>query len=163
MYLRVPEFTEWSRLNDASVRCKPCGKSHSALQRLFAKDPALREEFKDKFQNGDGSRSAFMIRARGLMGDEMKGMVKTVLTESTTQTNSMKRKQHVEYLDEADLKKRLVDKPEQVQRILEKGHLFEHPETGAQMYTFRTFTQASNPLLLCYVLDDSVALLSIEV
>ena len=163
MYLRVPEFTEWSRLNDASVRCKPCGKSHSQLQRLFAKDPALREESKDKFQNGDGSRSAFMIRARGLMGDEMKGMVKTVLTESTTQTNSMKRKQHVEYLDEADLKKRLVDKPEQVQRILEKGHLFEHPETGAQMYTFRTFTQASNPLLLCYVIDDSVALLSIEV
>ena len=70
-----------------------------------------------------------MIRARGLMGDEMKAMVKTVLTESTTQTNTLKRKQHVEYLDEADLKKRLVHKPDQVQRILEKGPLFEHPET----------------------------------
>ena len=148
MYLRVPEFTEWSRLNDASVRCKPCGKSHSALQRLFAKDPALREEFKDKFQNVDGSRTAFMIRARGLMGDEMKALVKTVLTETTTQTNSLKRKQHVEYLDEADLKKRPADKPEQVQRILDKGPLFEHPETGAQMYTFRTFTQAQTH---CYV------------
>ena len=75
------------------------------------------------------------------MGDEMKSMVKTVLTESTTQTNSMKRKQHVEYLDEADLKKRLVDKPHQLQRILDKGSIFEHPETGASMYTFRTFTQ----------------------
>ena len=62
-----------------------------------------------------------MIRARGLMGDEMKAMVKTVLTESTTQTNTLKRKQHVEYLDEADLKKRLVDKPDQVQRIIDSG------------------------------------------
>ena len=156
-------WTEWTRLNDVCVRCKPCNKSHSALQRLFAKEPSLREEFKEKFQAADGSRTAFMLRARGLPGDEVKALVRTVLTETTTQTNSLKRKQHVEYLDEADLKKRLVHKPDQVQRILEKGPLFEHPETGAQMYTFRTFTQASNPLLLCYVLDDSVALLSIEV
>ena len=129
--------------------CKPCNKSHSAIQRLFAKDPALREEFKDKFQNGDGSRTAFMIRARGLMGDEMKAMVKTVLTESTTQTNTLKRKQHVEYLDEADLKKRLVDKPDQVQRIMDNGGIFEHPETGATMYSLRTFTQEHTTTLPC--------------
>ena len=86
-----------------------------------------------------------MIRARGLMGDEMKAMVKTVLTETTTQTNSLKRKQHVEYLDEADLKKRLVDKPDQVQRIIDNGPSFEHPETKAQMYTLRTFTQEHTP------------------
>ena len=97
------------------------------------------------------------------MGYDLKALVQTMIKEKTSQSTTFKRKQHVEYLDEADLKKRLVDKPEQVQRILEKGHLFEHPETGAQMYTFRTFTQASNPLLLCYVLDHSVALLSIEV
>ena len=97
------------------------------------------------------------------MGCELKRLIQTVLTERTTECNTFKRKEHIVYLDEADLKKRLADKPEQVQRILDKGPLFEHPETGAQMYTFRTFTQASNPLLLCYVLDDSVALLSIEV
>ena len=125
--------------------------------------PTLRQEFKEKFQAADGSRTAVVLRARGLLGDEVKALVRTVLTETTTQTNSLKRKQQVEYLDEADLKKRLAHKPEQVQRIIDKGPLFEHPETGAQMYTFRTFTQASNPLLLCYVLDDSVALLSIEV
>ena len=129
---------------------------------MFGKEPSLRQEFKDKLQAADGSRTAFMLRARGLLGDEVKALVRTVLTERTTQT-TLKRKQHVEYLDEADLKKRLADKPEQVQRIIDKGPLFEHPETGAQMYTFRTFTQASNPLLLCYVIDDSVALLSIEV
>ena len=108
---------------------------------MFGKDPSLRQELKDKFQANDGSRSAFMLRARGICGDEFKALVRTVLTETTTQTSTLKRKQHVEYLDEADLKKRLVDKPEQVQRILEKGHLFEHPETGAKMYSFRTFTQ----------------------
>ena len=52
-----------------------------------------------------------MLGARGLLGDEVKALVRTVLTERTTKTNTLKRKQHVEYLDEADLKKRLVDKP----------------------------------------------------
>ena len=145
------------------MRCKPCNKSHSALQRLYAKEPNLRLELKEKFKHGAASRTALMLRSRGLRGSELKNLVQTALMEKTTQTNNMKRKQHVEYLDEADLKKRLADKPEQVQRIIDKGPLFEHPETGAQMYTFRTFTQASSSLLRCYVLDDSVALLSIEV
>ena len=133
------------------------------MQRVFAKGPNLRLELKEKFKQDDASRAAFILRSRGLVGEELKSLVKTVLTERTTETNTLKRKEHVEYLDEVDLKKRLVDKPDQVQRIIDNGPLFEHPETGAQMYTFRTFTQASNPLLLCYVLDDSVALLSIEV
>ena len=108
---------------------------------MFAKEPALREEFKEKFQTADGGRTAFMLRARGLIGDDIKALVRTMLTEKTTQTNILKRKQHVEYLDEADLKKRLVDKPDQVQRIVDNGHLLEHPETGAKLYSFRTFTQ----------------------
>ena len=108
---------------------------------MFGKDPSLRQELKDKFQANDGSRSAFMLRARGICGDEFKALVRTVLTETTTQTSTLKRKQHVEYLDEADLKKRLVDKPDQAQRIVDKGHKFEHPDTGAKLYSFRTFTQ----------------------
>ena len=108
---------------------------------MFAKEPTLREEFKEEFQNADGSRTAFMIRARGLLGDDVKALVLTMLTEKTTQTNILKRKQHVEYLDEVDLKKRLVDKPDQAQRIVDNGPLFEHPETGAKLYSFRTFTQ----------------------
>ena len=141
-------WMEWTRLNDACVRCKPCNKSHSALQRLFAKEPSLREEFKDKFQNVDGSRSEFMIRARNLIGEEIKGLLRTMITERTTQTNSLKRKRHVEYLDEADLKKRLVDKPDQVQRIMDNGGIFEHPETGAMLYSLRTFTQEHTATLL---------------
>ena len=89
-----------------------------------------------------------MLRARGLIGDDVKALVRTMLAEKTTQTNSLKRNQHVEYLDEADLKKRLVDKPDQVQRIIDNGPLFEHPETKAQMYTLRTFTQEQTH---CYV------------
>ena len=75
------------------------------------------------------------------MGHDLKALVQTMIKETTSQSTTFKRKQHVEYLDEADLKKRLVDKPDQVQRIIDKGPLFEHPETGAYMYTFRTFTQ----------------------
>ena len=90
-----------------------------------------------------------MIRARGLLGDEVKALVRTMLTEKATQTNTLKRKQHVEYLDEADLKKRLVDKPDQVQRIMDNGGIFEHPETGATMYSLRTFTQEHTATLPC--------------
>ena len=115
---------------------------------MFGKDPSLRQELKEKFNAGDGSRSAFMLRARGVVGDEFKALVRTVLTETTTQTNTLKRKEHTEYLDEVDLKKRLVDKPDQAQRIIDKGPEFEHPETGALMYTFRTFTQEHTH---CYV------------
>ena len=89
-----------------------------------------------------------MQRSRGLIGEELKSLVQTVLTERTTETNTLKRREHFEYLDEVDLKKRLVDKPDQVQRIIDKGPEFEHPETGALMYTFRTFTQEHTH---CYV------------
>ena len=82
------------------------------------------------------------------MGEELKSLVQTVLTERTTETNTLKRKEHVEYLDEVDIKKRLVDKPDQVQRIIENGPVFQHPETKAQMYTFRTFTHEHTH---CYV------------
>ena len=115
---------------------------------MFGKDPSLRQELKDKFQANDGSRSAFMLRARGICGDEFKALVRTVLTETTTQTNTLKRKEHTEYLDEVDLKKRLVDKPDQVQRIMDNGGIFEHPETGAMLYSLRTFTQEHTATLL---------------
>ena len=68
------------------------------------------------------------------MGEELKSLVKTVLTERTTETNTLKRKEHVEYLDEVDLKKRLVDKPDQVQRIIDNGPSFEHPETSSDVH-----------------------------
>ena len=75
------------------------------------------------------------------MGYDLKALVQTMIKEKTSQSTTLKRKEHVEYLDEADLKKRLVDKPDQVQRIVDNGPLFEHPETGAKLYSFRTFTQ----------------------
>ena len=82
------------------------------------------------------------------MGSELKSLIQTVLTEKTTECNTFKRKEHVEYLDEADLKKRLVDKPDQVQRIMDNGGIFEHPETGAMLYSLRTFTQEHTATLL---------------
>ena len=110
-------------------------------QDSFSNAACVRLELKEKFKQDDASRAAFILRSRGLVGEELKSLVKTVLTERTTETNTLKRKEHVEYLDEVDLKKRLVDKPDQVQRIVDNGPLFEHPETKAQMYTLRTFTQ----------------------
>ena len=82
------------------------------------------------------------------MGHDLKALVQTMIKETTSQSTTFKRKQHVEYLDEADLKKRLVDKPDQVQRIMDNGGIFEHPETGAMLYSLRTFTQEHTATLL---------------
>ena len=82
------------------------------------------------------------------MGHDLKALVQTMIKEKTSQSTTFKRKQHVEYLDEADLKKRLVDKPDQVQRIMDNGGIFEHPETGAMLYSLRTFTQEHTATLL---------------
>ena len=83
------------------------------------------------------------------MGHDLKALVQTMIKETTSQSTTFKRKQHVEYLDEADLKKRLVDKPDQVQRIMDNGGIFEHPETGATLYSLRTFTQEHTATLPC--------------
>ena len=63
-----------------SVRCKPCNKAHSALQRIFTKEPNLRLELKENFKNNETCRSVSMKRARGLMGDELHSLVRTQLT-----------------------------------------------------------------------------------
>ena len=97
------------------------------------------------------------------MGHDLKALVQTMIKETTSQSTTFKRKQHVEYLDEADLKKRLVDKPDQVQRIIDKGPIFEHPETGASMYTFRTFTQDHTHCYYAMYQKMNVALLYGEV
>ena len=83
------------------------------------------------------------------MGCDLKALVQTMIKEKTSQSTTLKRKQHVEYLDEADLKKRLVDKPDQVQRMMDNGGIFEHPETGATLYSLRTFTQEHTATLPC--------------
>ena len=85
------------------------------------------------------------------MGCDLKALVQTMIKEKTSQSTTLKRKQHVEYLDEADLKKRLVDKPDQVQRMMDNGGIFEHPETGATLYSLRTFTQEHTATLPCSI------------
>ena len=64
-----------------SVRCKPCNKAHSALQRIFSKEPTLRLELKENFKNNEKGRSVFMKRARGLMGDDLHSLVRSHLTK----------------------------------------------------------------------------------
>ena len=70
------------RLNARSVRCKPCNKAHSALQRMFAKDPKLGMELKENFKNNSTHRTIFMKNARGLMGDELHSLLRTELTKN---------------------------------------------------------------------------------
>ena len=74
------KLKQWGRLNVRSVRCKPCNKAHSALQRIFTKEPKLRLELKENFKNNESQRSIFMKRARGLMGDQLHELVRGQLT-----------------------------------------------------------------------------------
>ena len=78
------------RLNARSVRCKPCNKAHSALQRIFTKDPNLRIELKENFKNNSTCRSVCMKKARGLMGDELHSLLRTELTKNKKKKASNK-------------------------------------------------------------------------
>ena len=73
------------------------------------------------------------------MGKEPKAIVETMLTEKTTEIKSSKRKRHTEYLDEVDLKRRFVDKPDECAKLMAAGHAFLHPDTGAELYALTTF------------------------
>ena len=82
------KLQHWGRLNMRSVRCKPCNKAHSALQRIFAKDPNLGMELKENFKNNHTYRTVFMKNARGLMGDELHSLLRTQLTKKKKKASS---------------------------------------------------------------------------
>ena len=123
------------------MRCKDCNRSHSALQRLYAKEPATRAKLYEKFSNDEESRNAFICRSRVLVGEDLKCFVDNIMTEKTTRRKGSARRTHTDIVDSPELKKRLVDKPDQFKRMLDNGHEFEHPDTGARMYYLITFTQ----------------------
>ena len=135
-----PEICGGIRASKYSVRCTMCNKDHSALQRLFSKDPSLRVSLNEKFNKDEESRANFISRSRGLLGNDLKALVQTIVSEKTSEQTSTKRQRHVEYLDEPDLKKRFVDRPEQLEKLMSKGPVFEHPETGANMYQLTSFS-----------------------
>ena len=108
---------------------------------MYTKEPATRAKLHEKFSKDAESRQAFILRSRGLVGEDLKCLVDTIITEKTTRRNGSTRIKHTDILDSPELKKRLVDKPDQLKRVLDNGHEFEHPDTGARMYYLTTFTQ----------------------
>ena len=125
----------------SSVRCKECNRTHAAMERLFLKEPALRAQFNETYKNNVESRTEFITSSRGLVGNDLKMLVQTVVTEKRTQHTSSKRKHLTDYLDASDLKTCMVGKPDQLQRIRDSGPSFEHPDTGAKMYALTKFTE----------------------
>ena len=117
-----------------------CNNSHSTLQRLLKNDPELRQSFKDKFAQDEESRANFIKRSRGLMGSDLKALLQTMVRETTAEIKIVKRSRHVDFLDEQDLKKRFVDRPEALANVMASGNSFIHPETGATMYQLTSFT-----------------------
>ena len=123
-----------------SVKCKSCNKDHSALMRLFSKEPTLRESLNDKFNKDEESKANFISRSRGLLGNDLRALVHTMVKETTSECTTTKRQRKVEYLDEPDLKRRFQDRPDQLEKLMSKGPSFEHPETGADMYQLTSFS-----------------------
>ena len=74
------------------------------------------------------------------MGKDLKALVETMLEEKASETKPCKRKRLTEYLDSVDLKKRFVDKPDQLEKVMAEGHAFTHPDSGAELYAVTTFT-----------------------
>ena len=148
-----------ARINNvgSSVRRKECSRTHAAMQRLFQKEPALRAQFNETYKSTAESRTAFITRSRGLVGDDLKKLVQTTVTETRSQHSSSKRRTRTDFLDSPDLKKSLVGKPDELQRILDSGPSFEHPDTGAQMYALTSFTE-EHPHYHLAMLNQSMSL-----
>ena len=100
----------------------------------------MRDSLNEKFNKDEESRANFISRSRGLLGNDLKALIETIVKETTSECKTTKRQRKVEYLDEPDLKRRFEDRPEQLEKLLSKGPVFEHPETGADMYQLTSFT-----------------------
>ena len=111
------------------------------MQRLASKHPELRRDLQEKFSKDEESRAEFIRRSRGLMGNDLKALIETIVKETTSESKATKRSRHTEYLDSPDLKKRFVDKPDQLENVKKHGAAFQHPDTGGNMYQLATFTQ----------------------
>ena len=111
------------------------------MQRLAAKHPELRKDLQEKFSKDEESRAEFIRRSRGLMGHDLKALIETMIKETTSECTTTNRKRHTEFLDSPDLRKRFVDKPDQLENVKKRGAAFQHPDTGANMYQLTTFTQ----------------------
>ena len=110
------------------------------MQRLVSKHPHIRRDLQEKFSRDEESRAEFIRRSRGLMGSDLKAVIDTMLKETTSESKSTKRNKRTEFLDSPDLKKRFVDKPDQLENVKARGVAFVHPDTGAQMYQLTSFT-----------------------
>ena len=108
---------------------------------MYAKEPATRVKLYEKFSNDAESRKAFICRSRVLVGEDLKCFVDNIMTEKTTRRKGSARRTHTDIVDSPELKKRSVDKPDQFKRMLDNGHEFDHPDTGARMYYLITFAQ----------------------
>ena len=89
--------TAWTRHTKYSVRCKQCNKDNSALQRLFTKEPSLRQSLQEKFSSEQQSRSEFIRRSRGLIGKELMALVETMVCEKTSEVKLATRERTTEY------------------------------------------------------------------
>ena len=111
------------------------------MQRLASKHPEIRRDLQEKFSKDEESPAEFIRRSRGLMGNDLKALIETMVKETTSESKATKRSRHTEYMDSPDLKKRFADKPDQLENVKKRGAAFEHPDTGANMYQLTTFTQ----------------------
>ena len=130
MFRKLPRS---GRLNTCSVRCKPCNKAHSALQRIFAKDPNLGMELKENFKNNNTYRTVFMKNARGLMGDELHSLLRTELMKNKKKKASNK----------INLKKCIMHALRDLPHMLKRSS-FNQEKTAANVERVCTLTHEDN-------------------
>jgi len=152
----------WTRLNAWSVRCKACNETTLALLQFFNEEHALRIPYDLKVRVDHDIQSGFVIRARGVRGDELKCQVQrsitekppTWFTEKRTEHRSLKRSKPSVFLDSPDLKKHMRSKHGELQAIISAGSSYilytraPGDITGTNKYAVDTCTQEHRHCLL---------------
>ena len=112
--------------------------------RLLTKEQDLGTAFRKHINADAATRAEFIRRSRGMLGVNMKALVKTMVAEKVSCRRVRKRSKSIRYVDIHDLRKHFKGKREQYIHVCNKGPEFTCTHTGTAMYAIHTFQQ-DNP------------------
>ena len=114
-------------------RCRGCNALESRIQRLKKTC-----DFPMNWSSKE-ARAAFFAKHRETFGDDLKTALQLETSETATETARQKLSEEGDWLDEADLRERYANKPDQVTNVLAYARTMLHPVRRVTLYLDTNF------------------------
>ena len=108
-------------------RCKKCNALRSRIHRLNTSVDGFQDLTPEE-------RAQFMLDNQSTFSQDLLKNMHEVSLQARMRKSSSLFKKHGEYFDETDLRDKLKNKPDQLQRILTSGHTLQCHDRGCTMY-----------------------------